>query len=110
MKAPLLGIGLLALSLSTSQADTITGAILADMCVKHEPRASYYILGAVDAFNVRLGAPKRFCIPKGSDIPADHLTNIACKYVVEHAAQREVEAGVLVYRSLRDAYPCAMRR
>ena len=97
-------------SLPAAHADTITGAVLADMCVKHEPRASYYILGAVDAFNVRIGAPKRFCIPAGADLPSTYLTNTVCKFVVEHPDQQDLEAGVLVYRSLRDAYPCGRRR
>ena len=84
--------------------------MLADMCVKHEPRASYYILGAVDAFNVGIGAPKRFCIPGGAEIPGTHLTNIVCGYVVGHPGQQDRAAGVMIYRSLRDAFPCGARR
>lgn len=101
---------MLAACLPSAHADTITGAVLADMCVKHEPRASYYILGAVDAFNVKLGGPKRFCIPTGADIPSLHLTNTVCGYVVAHTADQDRAAGVLVFRSLRDAYPCGVRR
>lgn len=100
----------LVLEIHASQADPVTGADLADMCVKYEPRASYYILGAVDAFNVRIGAPKRFCIPVGAAIPSTHLTNIVCEYVVAHTADQDRDAGVLVYRSLRDAYPCDVRK
>ena len=97
-------------SLPPAHADTITGAVLADMCVSHEPRASYYILGAVDAFNVQIGAPKRFCIPTGAELPSTYLTNTVCRFVVEHQDQQDLEAGVLVYRSLREAYPCRRRR
>ena len=108
--AGLIVTAMLGASISSGRADAITGTVLADMCVKHEPRASYYILGAVDAFNVRLGAPKRFCIPRGAAIPSTHLANTVCKFVVEHPGQQDREASVLVYRSLRDAYPCGARR
>jgi hypothetical protein len=110
MKCALLTATVFAFSLSPAHAAPVTGADLADMCVKHEPRVSYYILGAVDAFNVRIGAPKRFCIPADADIPSTHLTNIVCEYVVAHTADQDRDAGVLVYRSLRDAYPCGARR
>lgn len=96
-------------TISDARADHMTGNVLSDMCTKRELVASYYVLGAVDAFNVNLGVRKRYCIPGGTDVTGNQLTNAACQYIAEHPTEQHLDAGILIFRSLVHAFPCRGR-
>jgi len=98
----------------TAYASFFDGNGLHNLCKTSRAFANGYITGATDFNDMNMAAigedgkvvvPKKFiCIPPGTIV--EQVTDVACKYLLDHPEERQLPAPVLVYKALLQAWQC----
>ena len=105
-------IMLLAGAPSAGAARFMTGNDLLTACqvdqLVQQMECLSYVEGAIDEFELMQNLEKRpECLPPG--LADDQAREAVVKYLVSHPENRELDASVLVYNALHDAWGCKWR-
>jgi hypothetical protein len=64
-----------------------------------------YVFGIVDAMiSMSLNLTTSYCIPDNAD--SDQLIRITVNYLNDHNAELHLPAGAIVFKPIREAFPC----
>lgn len=112
MRLAAIALGLMAAAgpgwAENSQGFYFDGQALFDACKSNMSLASGYVAGVFDRSSIAAiytdAAEVQVCSPASSKTP--QLTDVACKYLGEHPAERHYSAAFIVAKALQEAFPC----